>query len=181
MTGHEPPFSGTLLGTTIAEIRPRDAEAVRAARERLDRMTKPRGSLGVLEDVAAQLAGIAGTCPAPLPTPATVAVFAADHGVHAQGVTPWPQEVTGQMVANFLAGGAVVNAFAAEVGAEVVVVDVGVAAPIGPAPGLLDRNVRRGTADLAEGPAMTLDEALRAVEVGIEVAARVAPGSGCLV
>ena len=79
-------------------------------------MTKPPGSLGVLEDVAAQLAGIAGMCPRPCPRPPTVAVFAADHGVHAQGVTPWPQEVTAQMVANFLAGGAVVNAFAAEAG-----------------------------------------------------------------
>jgi nicotinate-nucleotide--dimethylbenzimidazole phosphoribosyltransferase len=175
------PFADTLLGTTIAAVRPRDADAERAARERLDRMTKPRGSLGVLEDVAAQLAGIAGSCPAPLPTSATVAIFAADHGVHAQGVTPWPQEVTAQMVANFLAGGAVVNAFAAEVGAEVVVVDVGVAGVLDPAPGLLDRKVRRGTADLAEGPAMTLDEARRAVEVGIEVATRMAPGSGSLV
>ena len=110
-----------------------------------------------------------------------MAVFAADHGVHAQGVTPWPQEVTAQMVANFLAGGAVVNAFAAEVGAEVVVVDVGVAGPLDPAPGLMDRKVRPGTADLAEGPAMTVDEARRAVEVGIEVATRIAPGSGSLV
>ena len=181
MTGAELPFAGTTLGRTIAAVTPRDAVAERAARERLDRMTKPPGSLGVLEDVAAQLAGIAGTCPAPLPTPATVAVFAADHGVHAQGVTPWPQEVTAQMVANFLAGGAVVNAFAAEVGAEVLVVDVGVAAVLDPAPGLLDRKVRGGTADLAEGPAMTLDEARRAVEVGIDVATRTAPGSGSLI
>src|SRR4051812_10591074 len=181
MTGEQVPFEGTLLGSAIADVAPRDAAAERAARERLDRMTKPPGSLGVLEDVAAQLAGIAGSCPAPLPTPATVAIFAADHGVHAQGVTPWPQEVTAQMVANFLAGGAVVNAFAAEVGAEVVVVDVGVAGPLDPAPGLMDRKVRPGTADLAEGPAMTVDEARRAVEVGIEVATRTAPGSGCLV
>jgi nicotinate-nucleotide--dimethylbenzimidazole phosphoribosyltransferase len=181
MTGEQVPFAGTLLGDTIAAVAPRDGAAERAARERLDRMTKPPGSLGVLEDVAAQLAGIAGSCPAPLPTPATVAVFAADHGVHAQGVTPWPQEVTAQMVANFLAGGAVVNAFAAEVGAEVVVVDVGVAGPLDPAPGLMDRKVRPGTADLAAGPAMTVDEARRAVEVGIEVANRTAPGSGCLV
>ena len=101
------PFAGTLLGETIAAVTGRDAVAELAARERLDRMTKPPGSLGVLEDVAAQLAGIAGTCPPPLPAPATVAVFAGDHGVHAQGVTPWPQEVTAQMVANFLAGGAV--------------------------------------------------------------------------
>jgi nicotinate-nucleotide--dimethylbenzimidazole phosphoribosyltransferase len=175
------PFPGTLLGDTIAAVVPRDAAAERAARERLDRMTKPPGSLGVLEDVAAQLAGIAGDCPAPLPTPATVAVFAGDHGVHAQGVTPWPQEVTAQMVANFLGGGAVVNAFAAEAGATVVVVDVGVAAPLDPADGLLDRKIRPGTADLAVGPAMTLDEARRAVEVGIEVAASLAPTVGSLV
>ncbi|SFF61209.1 nicotinate-nucleotide--dimethylbenzimidazole phosphoribosyltransferase [Blastococcus tunisiensis] len=175
------PFADTLLGATIAAVVPRDAAAERAARERLDQMTKPPGSLGVLEDVAAQLAGIAGSCPAPLLTPATVAVFAGDHGVHAQGVTPWPQEVTGQMVANFLAGGAVVNAFAAEVGATVVVVDVGVAGPLDPADGLLDRKVRPGTADLAVGPAMTLDEARRAVEVGIEVATSLAPDSGSLI
>jgi nicotinate-nucleotide--dimethylbenzimidazole phosphoribosyltransferase len=144
-------------------------------------MTKPPGSLGVLEDVAAQLAGIAGVCPAPLPVPAIVAVFAGDHGVHAQGVTPWPQEVTAQMVANFLAGGAVVNAFAAELGAEVVVVDVGVAASLDAAPGLLDRKIRRGTADLSLGPAMTVDEARRAVEAGIEVATRLATASDCLI
>ena len=162
-------------------MRPRDAAAERAARERLDRMTKPPGSLGVLEDVAAQLAGIAGTCPPPLPWPATVAVFAGDHGVHAQGVTPWPQEVTAQMVANFLAGGAVVNAFAAGLAAEVLVVDVGVAVPLDAAPGLLDRKVRPGTADLASGPAMTVDEARRAVEVGIEVAASLTGHSRCLI
>jgi nicotinate-nucleotide--dimethylbenzimidazole phosphoribosyltransferase len=180
------PFAGTLLGTTIAAVVPRSAAAERAARDRLDRMTKPPGSLGVLEDVAAQLAGIARRCPAPVPVPATVAVFAADHGVHAQGVTPWPQEVTAQMVANFLAGGAVVNAFAAELGAEVVVVDVGVAAPLEPTPHdvvptLYARKVRPGTADLSVGPAMTLDEARRAVEVGIEIATRLATASGCLV
>ena len=170
-----------MLGETIAAVRPRDRAAEAAARDRLDRMTKPPGSLGVLEDVAAQLAGIAGACPPPVPWPATVAVFAADHGVHAQGVTPWPQEVTAQMVANFLAGGAVVNAFAAGLAAEVLVVDVGVAATLDPAPGLVDRKVRRGTADLATGPAMTLDEARRAVEAGIEVATALAGRSGCLI
>ena len=144
-------------------------------------MTKPPGSLGVLEDVAAQLAGIAGACPAPLPEPAAVAVFAADHGVHAQGVTPWPQEVTAQMVANFLAGGAVVNAFAAQLGADVVVVDVGVAAPLDPADGLVARKVRAGTADLAVGPAMTLEEARAAVETGIHVATVMAAEHACLV
>jgi nicotinate-nucleotide--dimethylbenzimidazole phosphoribosyltransferase len=144
-------------------------------------MTKPPGSLGVLEDVAAQLAGIAGECPPPLPQPAAVAVFAGDHGVHAQGVTPWPQEVTAQMVANFLAGGAVVNAFAAGLDAGVHVVDVGVAAPLDPAPRLLDRRVRAGTDDLSVGPAMTVAEARRAVEAGIEVATALAATGNCLI
>ena len=134
------------LVDTIAAVQPADASAIQAAREHQDRLTKPRGSLGALEDLSVQLAGLAGETPAPVPSPAAVAVFVGDHGVHAQGVTPWPQEVTAQMVANFLAGGAVVNAFAAQVGAEVVVVDVGVAAELAVVPGLLPRKVRFGTA-----------------------------------
>jgi nicotinate-nucleotide--dimethylbenzimidazole phosphoribosyltransferase len=160
----------SLLDETVAAIAPASAAAAAAARDRLDRMTKPRGSLGRVEDLAVRLAGIAGECPPPVPEPAAVAVFAGDHGVHAQGVSPWPQEVTAQMVANFLAGGAVVNAFARQLGAEVCVVDVGVAAPLDPVPGLLPRRVRSGTADLSAGPALTRDEARQAVEVGIEVA-----------
>src|SRR5438270_12629233 len=153
-----------------------------AARERQDRMTKPRGSLGALEDVSVRLAGLAGQCPPPLPEPACVAVFAADHGVHAQGVTPWPQEVTAQMVANFLAGGAVVNAFAAQAGAEVTVVDVGVAADLEAVPGLLPRKIARGTADFTAGPAMTRDQAMQALVTGLEVARDlVAAGNRCLV
>jgi nicotinate-nucleotide--dimethylbenzimidazole phosphoribosyltransferase len=170
------------LADVIAAIAPPDAEAMAAARERQDRMTKPRGSLGALEEVSVRLAGLAGTCPPPLPEPACVAVFAADHGVHAQGVTPWPQEVTGQMVANFLAGGAVVNAFAAQAGAEVTVVDVGVAADLAPVPGLLPRKIAPGTADFTAGPAMTRDQAAAAVTAGIEVARDlVAAGNRCLV
>ena len=162
-------------------IRPLDADAVAAARQRQAQLTKPAGSLGVLEDVSIQLAGLAGSCPPPMPEPAAVAIFAADHGVHAQGVTPWPQEVTGQMVANFLAGGAVVNAFAAQAGAEVVVVDVGVAADLDQVPGLLPRKIARGTADFTAGPAMSQDQAVTAMGVGIEVARDlVAAGNRCL-
>jgi nicotinate-nucleotide--dimethylbenzimidazole phosphoribosyltransferase len=129
-----------------------------------------------------RLAGLAGCCPPPLPAPAAVAVFAADHGVHAQGVTPWPQEVTGQMVANFLAGGAVVNAFAAQAGAEVCVVDVGVATGLEAIPGLLPRAVRRGTADMTREPAMAREEAVQAIEAGVEVARDlVAAGNRCLI
>ena len=182
LPGEEPV---SLLDETIAAIAPPDAAAIAAARDRQARMTKPAGSLGVLEDVSVQLAGLAGTCPPPLPSPAAVAVFAADHGVHAQGVTPWPQEVTAQMVGNFLAGGAVVNAFAAQTGAEVVVVDVGVASDLyagdTPPPGLLPRRVRAGTADMTTGPAMTAEEVRAALEVGIETARDlVVAGNRCL-
>jgi nicotinate-nucleotide--dimethylbenzimidazole phosphoribosyltransferase len=176
--GAEP---ASLLTDTLTAIGPADEHAAAAARERQERLTKPSGSLGELEELSVRLAGITGQCPPPLPEPAAVAVFAADHGVHAQRVTPWPQEVTTQMVANFLASGAVVNAIAAQAGAEVCVVDVGVAADIPPAPGLLPRKVRRGTADMTAGPAMTRAEAERAVEVGIETARDlVAAGNRCL-
>jgi nicotinate-nucleotide--dimethylbenzimidazole phosphoribosyltransferase len=171
----------SVLTDTIAAVEPLEAPAVAAARERQDALTKPRGSLGVLEDVSVQLAGLSGQCPPPLPEPAAVAVFAADHGVHAQGVTPWPQEVTTQMVANFLAGGAVINAVAAQAGAEVVVVDVGVNADLVAVPGLLPRKVRRGTADLTLEPAMTRRQAIKALEIGIELARDlVAAGNRCL-
>ncbi|MGH3302441.1 MAG: 5,6-dimethylbenzimidazole synthase, partial [Streptosporangiaceae bacterium] len=92
----------SVLDEVLAAIRPLDRAAQEAARQRQARLTKPAGSLGVLEDVSVQLCGLAGACPPPMPEPAAVAIFAGDHGVHAQGVTPWPQEVTGQMVANFL-------------------------------------------------------------------------------
>ncbi|HJZ09483.1 MAG TPA: nicotinate-nucleotide--dimethylbenzimidazole phosphoribosyltransferase [Trebonia sp.] len=171
-----------LLEDTIAAVGPLDAAAVAAARERQEALTKPSGSLGRLEDVSVQLAGIASQCPPPLPEPAVVAVFAADHGVHAQGVSPWPQEVTAQMVANFLASGAAVNAIATQAGAAVCVVDVGVAADLPTAQGLLSRKVRPGTADMTEGPAMTLEEARLAVETGIKVAADlVEEGNRCLI
>ena len=187
-----------LLAQTLSAVHPADASALDAARDRQDRLTKPRGALGVLEDVSIQLSGIAGTCPPPPPEPAVVAVFAADHGVHAQGVSPWPQEVTAQMVANFLAGGAAVNALARQNGTAVLVIDVGIATPmtglvpegavaadageVGPdAPRLLERAVRRGTADLSVGSAMSRDEAITAIEVGITVAADlVRAGYRCL-
>ncbi|HEY3681749.1 MAG TPA: nicotinate-nucleotide--dimethylbenzimidazole phosphoribosyltransferase [Streptosporangiaceae bacterium] len=171
-----------LITRTAEAIAEPSREAEAAARARQDAMTKPRGALGVLEDLSVRLAGLAGECPPPIPEPVAVTVFAGDHGVHAQGVTPWPQEVTAQMVANFLAGGAVVNAFAAQIGADVTVVDVGVAADLSDAPGLLSRNVAHGTADMTAGPAMTGDQARQAVETGIEIAGRlIADGYRCLV
>ncbi|MFI7520992.1 nicotinate-nucleotide--dimethylbenzimidazole phosphoribosyltransferase [Micromonospora globbae] len=186
-----------MLESTIAAIRPLDDAATAAARELHGRLTKPAGSLGALEELSVRLAGLAGACPPPLPERAAVAIFAGDHGVHAQGVSPWPQEVTAQMIANFLAGGAVVNAFARQAGAAVTVVDVGVATPIPTAgtepldpaggasvldpagsarvldpavPRLVDANVRPGTADLTVTAALTRDEARAAVETGVRVA-----------
>mgnify|MGYP003812936141 CR=1 FL=1 len=174
-----------LLADTIAAITPLDTDAMGAARARQATLTKPAGSLGPLEDLSIQLAGIAGACPPPVPEHPVVVVFAADHGVHAQGVSPWPQEVTAQMVANFLAGGAVINVLARRVGADVVVVDAGVATSIPAVPGstsrILSRAVRAGTADLSTGPAMERSEAEAAVEVGIAVAAElIAEGADCL-
>ncbi|MBB2948094.1 nicotinate-nucleotide--dimethylbenzimidazole phosphoribosyltransferase [Actinoplanes lutulentus] len=169
------------LETTLAAIRPADEQAMNAARELQARLTKPAGSLGALEELSVRLAGLAGVCPPPLPAPATVAVFAGDHGVHAQGVTPWPQEVTAQMVANFVAGGAVVNAFARQAGADVMVIDVGVGIPLHGGSNLLDVNVRRGTRDMTAEPALTREEAQAAVEIGIAVAAQlVDSGAKCL-
>ncbi|MEU5081567.1 MULTISPECIES: nicotinate-nucleotide--dimethylbenzimidazole phosphoribosyltransferase [Streptomyces] len=167
LPGEEP---HDLLAETVAQIRPLDAKALGEAWERQKRMTKPAGALGMLEIISAQLCGLSRQCPPPIPEPAAVAIFAGDHGVHAQGVTPWPQEVTAQMVANFLGGGAVCNAFAAQVGAEVCVVDVGVAADLPATPGLLPRKIRGGTSDMTAGPAMTREEAEAAIEVGIETA-----------
>ncbi|WP_405402377.1 nicotinate-nucleotide--dimethylbenzimidazole phosphoribosyltransferase [Streptomyces sp. NBC_01104] len=167
LPGEEP---HNLLQETISSIRPLDAKALGEAWERQKRMTKPAGALGMLEIISAQLSGLSRMCPPPIPEPAAVAIFAGDHGVHAQGVTAWPQEVTGQMVANFLGGGAVCNAFAAQVGAEVCVVDVGVASELPATPGLLPRKVRAGTADFTTGPALTREEVLAAIEVGIETA-----------
>lgn len=170
-----------------ALVGPLDAAAERSALEHQDQLTKPRGALGRLEALGVQLAAIAGEDPPPVPAPAAVAVFAGDHGVLAEGVSPWPQEVTAQMVANFVAGGAAINVLARQAGASVTVVDVGVAADLGAlvpddAPGLLRRNVRPGTANLATGPAMTEAEVRSALDIGAEVAtALVASGARALV
>ena len=152
------------LETTLAAIGPADEPAMAAARDLQARLTKPAGSLGALEELSVRLAGLAGTCPPPLPEPAAIAVFAGDHGVHAQGVSPWPQEVTAQMVANFVAGGAVINAFARQVGASLMVVDVGVAIPLHGGDTLLDANILRGTRDLDVVFAFTIVEDRSALE-----------------
>ena len=158
------------LTEIIAAIKPSSIEAMKAAASRQAMLTKPRGSLGSLEGLGTRLCGMYGECPPPLPEPVAIAVFAGDHGVYAQGVSPFPQEVTAQMVGNFLAGGAVINSFARQVGAKVVVVDIGVSGDLPKAPGLVARKIARGTADLTVGPAMTRAEARAGVNVGVEVA-----------
>jgi nicotinate-nucleotide--dimethylbenzimidazole phosphoribosyltransferase len=175
--------AGHRIETARAAVEPLDGDAMAEATRLQDLLTKPPGSLGRLEKMGIQLAGIAGVSPPPIPEPAAVVVFAADHGVVASGVSAWPQEVTAQMVANFCNGGAAVNVLAREAGATVTVVDVGVATPIPvDGPGLLRRRVRAGTDDLAVGPAMRRSEALVALDVGVELADRcVDAGARCLV
>src|SRR5687768_9475555 len=143
-----------------------DRAAEAAATALHARLTKPAGSLGSLEALGVRLAGMAGRCPPPVPSPAAVAVFAGDHGVIAQGVTPWAQEVTAQMVANFSSGGAAINVLARQVGASVTVVDVGVAADLSGLDGIVHANVRRSTRDLSVEPAMTRAEVEAALDVG---------------
>ncbi len=172
-----------------AEVTPIDPAVAFAAGQHHERLTKPPGSLGRLEAIGIQLAAIAGECPPPVPEPAAVVVFAADHGVATSGVTMWPQEVTAQMVTNFCAGGAAINVLARHARASVTVVDVGVAAPLDgrlpPVPAgatFVDRKIRAGTADLSRGPALTRTDALRALDVGVELAQRAADGGArCLV
>lgn len=166
----------TSFSEACAALRPIDMDGAGAeATELTDRLTKPQGSLGQLETLGTQLSAIARICPPPVPAPATVCVFAGDHGVVAEGVSPWPREVTAQMVANFCAGGAAINVLARHAGADVIVIDVGVATPIPlDTPNLLRRNIRLGTANLAAGPAMSPEDATAALDVGANVAAQAA-------
>ncbi len=164
-------------------VSPPNKESAVAAQALQDRLTKPHGSLGFLETLGVQLAAIAGTCPPPVPEPVTVAVFAGDHGVVDAGVTPWPKEVTAQMVANFCGGGAAINVLSRHTGARVVVIDVGIATPVpGDAVGLIRRNVAKGTANLFVEPAMTEAQAREALNVGADIAREaVATGARLLV
>ena len=156
------------LEEIIKEIKPLDEVAMRAARARQDTLTKPRGSLGRLEELSIQLAGMKGD-PIPSVERKAVIVMAADHGVARAGVSAYPPEVTAQMVLNFLRGGAAINVLARQAGARVTVVDIGVALEFEPLPGLIQRKVICGTRDLAQGPAMTREEAEQAIQVGMDV------------
>lgn len=146
---------------------PLDAAAMELARTRQQQLTKPAGSLGRLEDIAVQIAGITGH-PSPVIARKAVIIMAGDHGVTNEAVSAYPSAVTLQMVYNFLQGGAAINALAHYVGAKVIVVDVGVAADISH-PDLLSRKVAFGTANMALEPAMTRAQMLEAIQVGIDV------------
>jgi nicotinate-nucleotide--dimethylbenzimidazole phosphoribosyltransferase len=161
----------TLLEKTIANIQPLDAEAVKAARARQDQLTKPLGALGRLETLSIQLAGITVQARPHFKQPAII-TMTGDHGIARQGVSAYPAEVTPQMVLNFLHGGAAINVLAKHVGARVVVVDMGVASDLPAHPDLVNARIANGTRDFSIGPAMTHDEAQRAIQAGIEIATR---------
>ncbi|HEU5102233.1 MAG TPA: nicotinate-nucleotide--dimethylbenzimidazole phosphoribosyltransferase [Roseiflexaceae bacterium] len=170
----------SLLNETISQIAPLDAAAMQAARARQARLTKPAGSLGRLEELAIRIAGITGQARPRLLQPAVI-VMAGDHGVARQGVSAYPAEVTPQMVLNFLHGGAAINVLSRHIGARVVVVDMGVASPIAPHPGLLDRKLALGTCDFTVEPAMTPEQAQQAIETGIAIVADAIAGGADLI
>lgn len=153
---------------TIKKLAPLDEAAMRAAKERQDNLTKPRGSLGMLEELSVKVAGITGKT-MPKIKHKVIVTMAGDHGVVEEGVSAYPQEVTPQMVYNFLRGGAGINVLARHVGARVVVVDMGVAAKLEPHKELVDKKVAYGTKNFTKQPAMTREQAIRSIEAGIEV------------
>ena len=159
----------TTLAQAIDSIKPADSSAMRRAESRQLTLTKPPGSLGRLEEVSVRLAGIFGT-ELPRVHGKAVIVAAADHGVVSQGVTGYPQEVTAQMVLNFLGGGASVSVMSRNLGVRQIIVDAGVAADLPPHTELRSLNIGRGTDDISRGPAMTLEQAERCIEAGISLA-----------
>lgn len=158
----------SLFKETVAKIGDLDEKMMAEIRVHQNNLTKPPGSLGVLEEISVQLAGITGQ-KFPVTTKKVVVVMAGDHGVVEEGVSAYPKEVTPQMVLNFAHGGAAINVLSRHAGAAVVVVDVGVAVPVENSQ-VLSRKVKPGTANMAHGPAMTRDEAIQALEVGIKTA-----------
>ncbi len=156
----------TLQGL-IANIPPVNETAMQAARRRQDDLTKPRGSLGQLENLSVNIAGMTGKVQ-PMITHKVVTIMAGDHGVVAEGVSAYPSEVTPQMVMNFVFGGAAINVLAKHVGARVTIVDMGVASQIDH-PDVLNRNIAPGTQNIARGPAMTRAQAVQALEAGAQV------------
>ena len=156
------------LNETIKNIHPLNPEFFSLAKSRLDRLTKPPGSLGRLEELAAHYVAITENLTPSCPR-SVIFTMAADHGVVAEGVTAYPSSVTAQMVQNFLRGGAAINVLGRYVGADVKVVDLGVEADLGQPSGLIARKVGLGTKNFAVGPAMSREEALQSIETGIDL------------
>jgi nicotinate-nucleotide--dimethylbenzimidazole phosphoribosyltransferase len=162
------------LDLTVARIAPPDAVSAAAAQRTFDFKTKPRGSLGRLEELARHVAEIRRE-PRPQPQEAAIVVVAGDHGIAEEGVSAYPQEVTAQMLANFAGGGAAICVLARTVGALLVVVDAGVAGSLR-VEGVLDRRLGPGTANASRGPAMSREQAIQALESGIQLADELAAG-----
>ncbi len=165
---HEGEGAVTKLREMLQRVEPLDGRAMREARLRQEVLTKPRGSLGVLEELSIRIAGIRGI-PSPRIGKKVIVIMVGDHGVVAEGVSLYPQVVTSQMVFNFLRGGAAINVLGRHVGARVVVVDMGVAVDLEECPGLVAKKIAPGTENIARGPAMSREQALRSLEIGIEV------------
>ena len=157
-----------LLSRVIEMIKPLDEKAIAKAQARQNLLTKPQGSLGRLEELSIQLAGSQGRL-IPQIRHKAIITMAGDHGVVAEGVSAYPQEVTSQMVYNFLSGGAGINVIARQVGARIIVVDMGMATELKANPRLLSRKVALGTQNMALGSAMTSQQAVKAVEAGMEL------------
>jgi len=168
----------SLLDKTLSEIKPADKRIEKAAWKRLDSLTKPQGSLGRLEECAAKYAAARGDVFAKVAKPA-ILTFGADHGVAAEGVSAFPQEVTPQMAANISSGGAGVSVLARHAGAELRMIDIGIAVPC-EFPGVINRKLAKGTANIAKGPAMSVELCRKALEVGIEEAQKLIEGGSTL-
>ena len=164
------PTAPAPLSSLIARVKPLDPVAMRAARERLDRLTKPPGSLGRLEDLAIHLAGMGGRA-RPRVRDKVVVLMAGDHGVVQEGVSAYPQPVTRQMLANIAAGGAAVSVLARQTGARMVIVDMGTAGEPVEDPAILQHRVAAGTGNITRGPAMTPAQAEQALVRGAQVVA----------
>lgn len=156
------------LHQTIRDIKPLDFKSMELAMSRQDTLTKPRGSLGKLEELSIQIAGIQAKS-RPKIEQKSIITMAADHGIVAEGVTLYPQEVTRQMVLNFLNGGAAINVLARHINARVIVVDMGVIGGFPPTPNLICKMIDYGTKNMTLGPAMTRQQAVDSIEAGIDV------------
>jgi nicotinate-nucleotide--dimethylbenzimidazole phosphoribosyltransferase len=162
------------LERLIASVVVPDERLAETARRRLDNLTKPRGRLGRLEELAVRVVVITGN-PLPCVDAPVIFTLAGDHGVATEGVSAYPQAVTAQMVENFARGGAGVNVLARHVGARVIVANLGVAAPLGGHAGIVERRIAPGTRSITKGPAMTREEAVRAIAEGAALVEAAAP------